>query len=50
MTNVYELLEEELATELGLSFEQAERVVAYLEDNGFLDYDTLKEIYDEDYE
>lgn len=43
--DVYELLAKDLMQNVGLDYAQALEVVEFLEDNDFISYDTLKEIY-----
>lgn len=43
--NVYDLLRDELLENTYISEEIAEEVVRFLQENGFIDYDVLKEIY-----
>lgn len=46
MVNVYEMLAKKLEEELGpTEINSWNDIVDYLEDNGFVDYDTLKEIF-----
>lgn len=45
MDDVYELLAKDLVHNVGLDLSQAIEVVEFLQDNDFIDYDTLKEIY-----
>lgn len=43
--DVYELLTRDLQNNVGLDYAQALEVVDFLQNNDFIDYDTLKEIY-----
>lgn len=43
--DVYELLAQDIRDNVGVDYATALEVVTFLEDNGFVDYDNLKEIY-----
>lgn len=43
--DVFELLAKDLQDNVGLDYAQAIEVVEFLQDNDFIDYDNLKEIY-----
>jgi len=43
--DVYELLAKDLVDNTGLDYSQALEVVDFLQNNDFIDYDILKEIY-----
>lgn len=43
--DVYELLADDLVNNVGLEYDQALEVVDFLQNNDFIDYDVLKEIY-----
>lgn len=43
--DVYELLAKDIENNVGLDYGQAVEVVDFLQNNDFIDYDTLKEIY-----
>ncbi len=43
--DVYELLAKDISDNTDIDYAQAIEVVTFLEDNGFIDYDNLKEIY-----
>jgi len=45
MDDVYELLAQDLVNNVGLDYMQALEVVDFLQNNDYIDYDTLKEIY-----
>lgn len=43
--DVYEKLADELMFEFGFTASVAQNIVSFLEDQGVIDYDTLKEIF-----
>lgn len=43
--DVYELLAKDLMNNVGLDYAQALEVVDFLQNNEYIEYDTLKEIY-----
>jgi hypothetical protein len=43
--DVYEMLAQDLVNNVGLEYLQALEIVDFLQNNDFIDYDTLKEIY-----
>jgi len=45
MEDVYDLLARDLMNNVDLDYGMALLVVEFLQDNDFIDYDTLKEIY-----
>lgn len=44
--DLFEKLAEDLQNNVGLDYRTALEVVEFLQDNDFISYDTLKEIYD----
>lgn len=45
---MFELLAKDIEDNVGIDFAQALELVEFLYDNDFIDYDTLKEIYDDE--
>lgn len=45
LTDVYKELAIDLLTVINLSIEDAQKVVKFLDDEGLIDYDVLKEYY-----
>lgn len=43
--DVYDLLAQDIENNTDIDYAQAIEVVTFLDENGFIDYDTLKEIY-----